>query len=393
MYDFQSVVERRGTTSIKWHMIEDDMGVGSEDVIAMSVADMEFKPAPEIVEALVEAAQHDIFGYDYATDGYFRALTAWMSRRHNWDIDPAWVSLSDGVMPAVNTALRAVTHPGDKVILQGPVYYPFTAAAEHNGLTILDNRLILGDDGHYVMDFDDLEAKASDPRCTALMLCNPHNPIGKVLTREEMLRLSDLAAKYDVRIFSDEIHAPFVYQGHTHVPFASINRQTAMQAFTSTSASKSFNIPGTKCAQVILTNPDDLELWMRNAEWSEHQTATIGAIATTAAYDGGAAWFEGVMAYIERNIALVNEQMRTRFAKVRYVEPQGTYIAWLDFSPLGIGDPANYFFKKANVALTDGRECGEVGRGCVRMNFAMPYPLLEECFDRMAAALEADGLL
>ena len=393
MYDFQSVVERRGTTSIKWHMIEDDMGVGSEDVIAMSVADMEFKPAPEIVEALVEAAQHDIFGYDYATDGYFRALTAWMSRRHNWDIDPAWVSLSDGVMPAVNTALRAVTHPGDKVILQGPVYYPFTAAAEHNGLTILDNRLILGDDGHYVMDFDDLEAKASDPRCTALMLCNPHNPIGKVLTREEMLRLSDLAAKYNVRIFSDEIHAPFVYQGHTHVPFASINRQTAMQAFTSTSASKSFNIPGTKCAQVILTNPDDLELWMRNAEWSEHQTATIGAIATTAAYDGGAAWFEGVMAYIERNIALVNEQMRTRLAKVRYVEPQGTYIAWLDFSPLGIDDPANYFFKKANVALTDGRECGEVGRGCVRMNFAMPYPLLEECFDRMAAALEADGLL
>ena len=152
VYDFQSVVERRGTTSIKWHMIEDDMGVGSEDVIAMSVADMEFKPAPEIVEALVEAAQHDIFGYDYATDGYFRALTAWMSRRHNWDIDPAWVSLSDGVMPAVNTALRAVTHPGDKVILQGPVYYPFTAAAEHNGLTILDNRLILGDDGRYVMD-------------------------------------------------------------------------------------------------------------------------------------------------------------------------------------------------------------------------------------------------
>ena len=144
---------------------------------------------------------------------------------------------------------------------------------------------------------------------------------------------------------------------------------------------------------MILTNPDDLELWMRNAEWSEHQTATIGAIATTAAYDGGAAWFEGVMAYIERNIALVNEQMRTRFAKVRYVEPQGTYIAWLDFSSLGIDDPADYFFKKANVALTDGRECGEVGRGCVRMNFAMPYPLLEECFDRMAAALEADGLL
>ncbi len=150
------------------------MGVGSEDVIAMSVADMEFKPAPEIVEALVEAAQHDIFGYDYATDGYFRALTAWMSRRHNWDIDPAWVSLSDGVMTAVNTALRAVTHPGDKVILRkDPSTILSPPPRSTTACTILDNRLVLGDDGRYVMDFDDLEAKASDPRCTALMLCNP----------------------------------------------------------------------------------------------------------------------------------------------------------------------------------------------------------------------------
>ena len=303
------------------------------------------------------------------------------------------------VLEAFEVFLREIVRAGNSIVVPTPAYMPFLSVPRLYGVEVLEIPMLCegagessGHNDEWLFDFDAIE-QAFANGCHAFVLCNPHNPIGKVLTREEMLRLSDLAAKYDVRIFSDEIHAPFVYQGHTHVPFASINRQTAMQAFTSTSASKSFNIPGTKCAQVILTNPDDLELWMRNAEWSEHQTATIGAIATTAAYDGGAAWFEGVMAYIERNIALVNEQMRTRFAKVRYVEPQGTYIAWLDFSSLGIDDPADYFFKKANVALTDGRECGEVGRGCVRMNFAMPYPLLEECFDRMAAALEADGLL
>ena len=256
MYDFQSVVERRGTTSIKWHMIEDDMGVGSEDVIAMSVADMEFKPAPEIVEALVEAAQHDIFGYDYATDGYFRALTAWMSRRHNWDIDPAWVSLSDGVMPAVNTALRAVTHPGDKVILQGPVYYPFTAAAEHNGLTILDNRLVLGDDGHYVMDFDDLEAKASDPRCTALMLCNPHNPVGRVWSADELRRLGDICIAHGVTILADEIHADFAYPGHDVTMFGTLGERYAGHCYEFTAPTKTFNIAGLLCSNVITVNPE-----------------------------------------------------------------------------------------------------------------------------------------
>ncbi len=316
------------------------------------------------------------------------------------EVDPTCIRPVPDVLEAFEVFLREIVRAGNSIVVPTPAYMPFLSVPRLYGVEVLEIPML---------------CRAAPARAAGAMMngCSISTPLSrrsrtaampsccatrttrsaKVLTREEMLRLSDLAAKYDVRIFSDEIHAPFVYQGHTHVPFASINRQTAMQAFTSTSASKSFNIPGTKCAQVILTDPDDLELWMRNAEWSEHQTATIGAIATTAAYDGGAAWFEGVMAYIERNIALVNEQMRTRFAKVRYVEPQGTYIAWLDFSPLGIGDPANYFFKKANVALTDGRECGEVGRGCVRMNFAMPYPLLEECFDRMAAALEADGLL
>ena len=225
------------------------------------------------------------------------------------------------------------------------------------------------------------------------MLCNPHNPIGKVLTLDEEQRISDLAAAYDARIFSDEIHAPFVFDGYTHIPFATISEQAAMQSMTATSASKSFNIPGTKCAQVLLTNPDDLTMWMDRAEWSEHQTATIGAIATTTAYNEGDPWFQDALQYVKRNFTLVDEEMHGRFNKVGYVKPQGTYIAWLDFKPLGITDPAAYFLDRAKVALTDGKECGKVGQGCVRMNFAMPRPLLRNCFDRMYVALHEDGLL
>ena len=369
--------------------------------IGAFIAEMDYGLAPCIQQAIDSACDHCKLGYipEPWKRRVAEACAGWQKSHYGWDVDPDIIRVVPDVLEAYEIFLRELVGAGNAVVVPTPAYMPFLSVPRLYGVEVLEIPMLCagagessGRNDEWLFDFDAIE-QAFANGCHAFVLCNPHNPIGKVLTREEMLRLSDLAAKYNVRIFSDEIHAPFVYQGHTHVPFASINRQTAMQAFTSTSASKSFNIPGTKCAQVILTNPDDLELWMRNAEWSEHQTATIGAIATTAAYDGGAAWFEGVMAYIERNIALVNEQMRTRFAKVRYVEPQGTYIAWLDFSPLGIGDPANYFFKKANVALTDGRECGEVGRGCVRMNFAMPYPLLEECFDRMAAALEADGLL
>lgn len=386
--------------------IEDLKQVGSDKwtrypgCIGAFIAEMDYGLAPCVAEAIEEATERGALGYipDPWKKEVARSCAAWQ-RRYGWDVDPTCIRPVPDVLEAFEVFLREIVRAGNSIVVPTPAYMPFLSVPRLYGVEVLEIPMLCegagessGRNDEWLFDFDAIE-QAFANGCHAFVLCNPHNPIGKVLTREEMLRLSDLAAKYDVRIFSDEIHAPFVYQGHTHVPFASINWQTAMQAFTSTSASKSFNIPGTKCAQVILTNPDDLELWMRNAEWSEHQTATIGAIATTAAYDGGAAWFEGVMAYIERNIALVNEQMRTRFAKVRYVEPQGTYIAWLDFSPLGIDDPADYFFKKANVALTDGRECGEVGRGCVRMNFAMPYPLLEECFDRMAAALEADGLL
>ena len=208
----------------------------------------------------------------------------------------------------------------------------------------------------------------------------------------EEQRLCELAERYDVRIFNDEIHAPFVFEGR-HIPYPTISEAAARQSMTATSASKSFNIPGTKCAQVLLTNPADREMWAERAEWSEHQTATIGAIATTTAYNEGDPWFQDALSYVRRNLGLFDEQMSTRFSGVGYIRPRGTYIAWLDFGPLGIDDPAAYFLEKAKVALTDGRSCGRAGAGCARVNMAMPYPLLEDCLNRMHDALQADGLL
>ncbi|OZG61799.1 aspartate aminotransferase [Bifidobacterium lemurum] len=361
--------------------------------IGAFIAEMDYGLAPVIQEAIEEAADDCKLGYipDPWKHRVAEACAAWQKNHYGWDVDPAYIRPVPDVLEAYEIFLREFVGAGNSVIVPTPAYMPFLSVPRLYNVDLIEIPMIEHSDG-WLFDFDAIE-EAFRNGCHAFVLCNPHNPIGKVLTLEEELKISELAAKYGVRVFSDEIHAPFVFDGYRHVPFASINETTVMQAITSTSASKSFNIPGTKCAQVILTNPDDLKLWMDRAEWSEHQTATIGAIATTAAYTKGEPWFQEALKYVKHNFDLLDSEMHGRFSKVGYVRPQGTYIAWLDFKPLGINDPSQYFLEKAKVALTDGKECGKVGAGCVRMNFAMPYPLLQECFDRMYRALHDDGLL
>ena len=257
MYDFTTRVERRNSTSIKWKLIEDDMGEGNDDVIAMSVADMEFKPAPQIVRAIVDAAQHDVFGYDYATDEYFAALAGWMARRHHMEVRPEWVTLSDGVMPAVNTALRAFTHPGDAIVIQRPVYYPFTSAAQHNGLTILNNALAYDEATHtYTIDFGDLEAKLADPRCTTMLLCNPHNPVGCVWTAGELRRIATLCRTYGVLLLIDEIHADFSWPEHPVTMMGELGDDIARQCIEFTAPTKTFNLAGLLCSNTIIRDPE-----------------------------------------------------------------------------------------------------------------------------------------
>ena len=365
--------------------------------IGAFIAEMDYGLAPCIQQAIDNACDHCKLGYipEPWKRQVAEACAGWQKRHYGWDVDPSIIRVVPDVLEAYELFLRELVGAGNSIVVPTPAYMPFLSVPKLYNIDVVEIEMTTGTnaDGQreWLFDFDAIE-RAFAAGCHAFVLCNPHNPIGKVLTLEEEQRISELAAKYDVRIFNDEIHAPFVFNGR-HIPFPTISETAALQSMTATSTSKSFNIPGTKCAQVLLTNPADRAMWAERAEWSEHQTATIGAIATTAAYTEGDPWFQDALTYVRRNLDLFDEQMTTRFKGVGYIRPQGTYIGWLDFSGLGLDDPATYFLDKAKVALTDGRSCGQAGRGCVRVNVAMPYPLLVECLDRMHDALHTDGLL
>lgn len=356
--------------------------------IGAFIAEMDFGLAPAVKDAVERATEQCSLGYipDPWKHNVAVACADWQRARFGWDIDPRCIRPVPDVLEAYEVFLRDIVGAGHRVLIPTPAYMPFLSVPRLYDVTVDEVPMLrVGDSWQF--DFEAIERCFAEG-CRAFVLCNPHNPIGKVLTMDELNHIIDLADHYDVRVFADEIHAPFVFEGHRHIPYASISEKAARQAFSATSASKSFNIPGTKCAQVILTNPDDYAMWMDRAEWSEHQTATIGAIATTAAYTEGGPWFDQVLEYVEENAKLVDQRMRADFPEVGYVRPEGTYIAWLDFNGLGLDEPAEFFLDHAKVALTDGRECGRIGAGCVRFNFAMPRPLLDECFDRMRRALD-----
>lgn len=366
--------------------------------IGAFIAEMDYGLAPCIQKAIDSACDHCKLGYipEPWKHHVAEACAGWQKRHYGWNVDPNIIRVVPDVLEAYEIFLRELVGFGNSIVVPTPAYMPFLSVPKLYNINIIEIEMLKGTDENtgktqWLFDFDAIE-RAFAGGCRAFVLCNPHNPIGKVLTLEEEQRICDLAERYHVRIFNDEIHASFVYDG-THIPYPTISEAAARQSMTATSASKSFNIPGTKCAQVLLTNPNDRTMWEQKAEWSEHQTATIGAIATTTAYNEGDPWFQDARAYVERNLTLFDQQMRERFHGVGYIKPQGTYIAWLDFNGLGIKDPATYFLEHAKVALTDGVTCGKVGTGCVRVNVAMPHPLLKECLNRMYDALHTDGLL
>lgn len=394
MYDFHSMVERRGTTSEKWHLIEEEMGPGNEDVIAMSVADMEFKPAPEIVEALVAAARNDVFGYDYATDEYLESVAGWMARRHHWKVQPQTIRLSDGVMPAVNTALRAVTRPGDKVIIQEPVYYPFRYAAERNGLTIENNELVQDCHSRYVMDFDDLEAKASDPRCTAMLLCNPHNPVGRVWSEDELRRVGDICISHGVTVLADEIHADFAYSGHEVTMFGALGERYAGNCFEFTAPTKTFNLAGLACSNAIIVNPDLRRRFDIAAENIAGLTVShFGLVACQAAYNHAEPWLDELLTVLDGNRAMLRSFAQT-VDGLRLVEPEGTYLAWLDCRGLGFAtddELCDFMRGKARVYFDEGVLFGRSGSGFERVNLACPPQMLQQVLERMGTAIAMRG--
>lgn len=369
---------RRGG-SMKWTLYPDAIGA--------FVAEMDFGIAPEVTAALHGAVDAGAFGYlpRGLVAAMAQACAGWSRDRYGWELDPADVRPTGDVVQAMTLAVEHFSPAGSPVVLPTPAYMPFVSVPPALGREVLQVPLVEVD-GRPGYDLDGLDAAfAAGGRL--LVLCNPHNPVGRVLERAELLAIAAVVERHGGRVFADEIHAPLIYPGGRHVPYASLSEVTAAHTITATSASKAWNLPGLKCAQVILSNDPDRETWRRVGPMAEHRASNPGVVAATAAYASGGPWLAEVLAYLDGNRSLL-AALLAGLPGVRHRTPEGTYLAWLDFRDLDLpADPAPYLLEKAGVALVDGTLCGEAGRGFARLNFATPRPILTEAVERIAAAL------
>lgn len=363
----------RRAGGLKWSLYPDAIGA--------FVAETDFGTAPEVTAALHAAVAGGALGYlpGPVSDAMSAACAAWSADRYGWAVDPADVRPVADVAYALQLALEHFSRPGSAVVLPTPGYMPFLTLPPALGREVVQVPLLAG--GRY--DLDALDA-AFAAGAGLLVLCTPHNPGGRVLTEPELRAVAEVVDRHGARVFADEIHAPLVYAGHRHVPYASLSPVAAGHTLTATAASKAWNLPGLKCAQVVLSNDADREVWARIAPVAEHGASTPGVIASTAAYAAGGPWLDGVLDYLDGSRRLLAELVAEQLPGVGYTAPEGTYLAWLDF---GFPDPAAHFLAAAGVAMTEGARCGEVGRGHARLTFATPRPILREAVARIAAAL------
>jgi cystathionine beta-lyase len=371
----------RSAGSLKWTRFGDAIGA--------FVAEMDFGTAPVVTRALHAAVDAGLFGYlpTQSALAMARACAGWQSRRYGWDVPAEWITPLPDVLAGLQAAIEHFTPPGSPVVLPTPAYMPFLVVPRLLGREIIQVPMVPGDDGRATYDLDGLDrAFAAGGRL--LVHCNPHNPVGRVFTEGEQVAVAEVVERHGVRVFSDEIHAPLVYPGAVHRPYASLSPVTAGHTVTATSASKAWNLPGLKAAQLLVSNEADAAHWAEVGFFAAHGAANLGVVANTAAYDEGEPWLDGVLAYLDRNRRLLGDLLAARLPEVRYAIPEGTYLAWLDCRALGIeGSAGEFFLERAGVALIDGPECGAPGVGHVRLNVATPRPVLETIVERMATAL------
>ncbi|BAL80666.1 MalY/PatB family protein [Caldisericum exile] len=394
-YNFDEVVERIGTASYKWDGVK--MIFGDSNVLPMWVADMDFKIAKPITDAILKRAEHEIYGYTTVPDSLIEAVIERLKRKYDWDVKPEWLVFTPGVVPALYTAVKAFATIGDSVLVQEPVYYPFFHAIRDNGAHIVSSDLKLVDD-HYEIDFDDLERKflprqgltPTPQRIRAMIMSNPHNPVGRVFTKEELERIGEIVLKHDAVMISDEIHCEIVYKGHKHIPFATISKEFRDNSITCMSASKTFNLAGLETSFVIIPS-DKLRARFIEAKGRILSTPNaFGLVAMEAAFRCGDEWLSQLLEYLEENLNFLKDFVEKRIPKVKVIKPEGTYLAWLDFRELGMNEfeLSEFLRKKALVGLDDGYIFGESGKGFARLNFATPRVILEEGLRRIEKAIK-----
>jgi cystathionine beta-lyase len=350
---------------------------------------MDFGTAPEVQDELRRVVNEGYFGYmpDFVLENMQQACANWYATTYGWNVPADRVRPLPDVLTGFEAVLDHFSKPGTtRVILPTPAYMPFLTIPGMHDKEIIEvpSRLV---NGRWEHDYDGIDAAFADGG-GLLILCNPHNPLGRVYDREELLKISEIVARHDGRVFSDEIHAPITYAGFQHIPYASVSPEAAAHTVTATSASKAWNLAGLKCAQLILSNDVDAAEWERTSKWAEHGVSTFGAIANAAAYNSGGPWLNEVLEYLDGNRKVLADLLAEYLPEVSYVMPEGTYLAWLDFRLTGIGEEVDTFFRdQARVAVTNGRACGGSGTGHVRFNLAMARPMLEETIKQMAQAV------
>lgn len=383
-FDFDTVINRRGTNSYKWDIVKE------EDVIPLWVADMDFKAAPAILEALKKRVEHGVFGYTLVPDSYYEAIINWFARRHNWQIDRSWIIYTTGVVPAVSCAIKALTLPGEKVLIQTPDYNCFFSSIKNNGCEVAENELVRRGDS-YEVDFEDFERQCADEKTTVFLLCNPHNPAGRVWTKEELERMNDICLAHGVRVISDEIHCELVMPGHRFTPFAAISDACRDNSVVLNSPTKAFNIAGLQIANIICADPAMRRRIDRAVNINEVcDVNPFGVVALQAAYNESEEWLDSLNHYIWGNYLALKEFIAKELSRLEVARLEGTYLAWVDIKATGLTSDEAYgkLMKEGRVYVNSGTMYGRrAGEGYLRINLACPRATLLEGMKRMGGVL------
>ena len=381
-YDFDKIIDRRNTGSVKW-----DVG---ENELPMWVADMDFATAPEITEALVKRASHGVFGYSVIPDEWYGAYINWWDDRHGLRMEKDSLIFCTGVIAAISSVVRKLTTPNENVVIQTPVYNIFFNSIINNGCRVLENRLVYKD-GVYGMDLEDLEKKLSDPQTTLMILCNPHNPVGKIWDADVLNAVGELCKKHHVTVISDEIHCDITVPGKSYMPFASVSETCKEISVTCLAPTKTFNLAGLQTAAIYVPDPA-----LRHKVWRAVNTDEVAepnafaALAATVAFEKGGEWLDALNAYLAENREIVSKYLREKLPKVKLVRGEATYLLWLDISEIGTSrEVAGFIREKTGLFVTAGAVYGENGDSFLRMNIACPKTLLYDGLERLSAGISA----
>lgn len=381
--DFDTVIDRKGTRSLKY-----DFAVRRgkpKDVLPLWVADMDFQTSSYITDALEDMVKHGVFGYSESEEHYFEAVQNWMERHYNWHVKESWMTKTPGIVFALAMAVKAYTQENDAVLIQPPVYYPFKEVVEDNHRRLVNNTLVLGGDGTYTIDYEDFEKKIIEENVKLFILCNPHNPVGRVWTKEELERLGDICLKHGVFVVSDEIHADFVFE-RKHTVFSEVKEAYRDISMICTSPSKTFNIAGLQISNIFISNPEKATAFRRQVAAAGYsQVGLPGLVACEAAYRHGDEWLEGVLAYIKANAEFTRAYLQEHLPRVKMTKLEGTYLVWLDFRNYGLTDKEldEKILNQAGLWLDSGAVFGKCGEGFQRINIACPRKTLHQALDRL----------